>query len=78
MWRKTWKRDFVIMGALSMLIGGLGVWSVRQVMETPEPDTDRARFLLECQYDWMLSTKQCLDLLEGGTPPQDHPEWSGC
>ena len=41
-------------------------------------DPDRARFLLECQYDWMLSNEECRRLLEGGDPPEKPPEWTGC
>ena len=75
MWRKTWKRDFVIMGFLSILIG-LGVGIIRGSQE--EPDPERARFMLECTYDWSLAPKTCREILEGQDPPVPPPEYDGC
>lgn len=43
-----------------------------------DTDPDRARFLLECRYDWMLSNEECHRLLDGGDPPEKPPEWTGC
>lgn len=73
MWRKTWKRDFVIIGVISILVG-IGIASIRSEPQDP----DRARFLLECQYDWMLSNEACHRLLDGGDPPEEPPEYLGC
>lgn len=63
------------------LVVAAGVYSVFKIayvaytFETPDPD--RARFMLECTYDWMLSPKECREILNGKDPVTPPPE-AGC
>lgn len=46
-------------------------------VRTSKPDPDRARFMLECTHDWMLTPEQCRDILNGEDPVVPPPE-AGC
>ncbi len=66
------KLILLVMFVVAMIVGAM----ISQPNKTSDPE--RARFLLECQYDWMLSNEECHRLLDGGDPPEKPPEWTGC
>lgn len=45
--------------------------------EVEAPDPERARFMLECTYDWMLSPQECREILNGKDPVTP-PPGAGC
>ena len=64
------------------LIGGAIVGAVFHValccslheMRGSRDETERARFMLECAYDWQLAPETCERMLEGERPPVPPPE----
>jgi hypothetical protein len=78
---KKMKEGFVFKwGYAVMAIALLSVCCVAIIsvlLQTAKPDPDRARFMLECTYDWMLSPEQCRDIL-GGKDPVTPPPEAGC
>lgn len=70
----------LVMACIILLIGGATISIGRLVYvayQVQAPDPDRARFMLECTYDWMLSPTQCRDILNGEDPVVPPPE-AGC
>ena len=45
---------------------------------TGAQDPERARFMLECAYDWNLSPHTCREILKGDDPPVPAPEYDEC
>lgn len=66
-----WLLAFALPVLLTLLAIGVG----RGV--GPEEDPERARFMLECSYDWGLAPAECRALLRGDDPPP-LPAEPGC
>ena len=60
---------------LLVVMAKLTIWTYRT---TAPPDPERARFMLECTYDWNLSPQACRQILNGDDPPVPAPEYDGC
>lgn len=79
---KIWKQIPSGTGTLFMLL--LGMWMCwapfifAKLEEPKKSDAERARFMLECTYDWSLSPETCRNILNGDDPPIPPPEYDGC
>jgi hypothetical protein len=74
---KIWRAD-IVMPAIILGIGlGICLVGLTRGFE-PKPDPERARFMLECAYDWSLSPQTCRKILNGEDPPVPPPEYDGC
>ena len=79
---KIWRLDIVGPGLIFAvglglcLVGILGALGSKASPE-PELDPDRARFMIECAYDWNLAPQTCREILNGEDPPPA-PEYDGC
>ena len=49
-----------------------------QVLRHAGQDPERARFMLECTYDWQLAPETCRKILQGENPPPASEVMPGC
>ena len=67
----------VLFGILAFLLTMILVRPVANYQTADTPDPERARFMLECTYDWNLSPQTCREILYGKDPPALVPEYDG-
>jgi len=75
---KIWRVDIIAPAIMFMIGLGLCLASLVGSATKTELDPDRARFMIECTYDWSLSPQTCRDILNGEDPPVPPPEYEGC
>ena len=78
-WAKTF--GIVAVGFLLLSAGSFLLLSIIQPkvgIPSLGPDPERARFMIECAYDWNLAPETCREILNGEDPPTLSPEYDGC
>lgn len=61
--------------AATLFMSGVALRGLGEYVEAPsssdqsQEDIDRARFMIECRYEWMLSQQECEATLRGEALP---------
>lgn len=58
----------------NLLLIAFGAFLALVKINGADQDVDRARFMLECRYDWSLSYETCEGMLRGEAPPTELPK----
>lgn len=67
-------RHGLIGAAVVGAIAHIGLCCATHEVRSSDEDPERARFMLECAYDWNVAPAECRRILEGDTPkppPED-------
>jgi len=58
--------------ASTLFLSGVALRSIGAYIEedTSRDDVERARFMIECRYEWMLSQQECESTLRGEALPE--------